>query len=352
MVAVALATAAALAVIAAWGLGLVPGSGEEPDAASSDSLGVSDPLSDDSNAPASAAGDWRLLAGGDVLMDLSERSGFDPFASISPALGGAELALVNVEMAIATGGEPASKQFVFRAAPSAATTMARAGIDAGSLGNNHALDYGLAAGAETVQHLRSAGVAPVGAGANAAEAYAPATFEIAGTRVAVLGASRVFPTPTWAAGEGPGLASAYDEPRLLAAVRAAKASHDVVIVMVHWGVEGASCPNDDQQRLGAALVRAGASAVLGSHPHVLQPIASFAGGRVIAYSLGNFVWHPRSGRSGETGVLELRFRGDRVLGYTFHPHVLDGRGAPAPASPSDASRIRAQVSASCAAGGR
>ena len=290
---------------------------------------------------------WRLLAGGDVLMDLTEADGVDPFAGIVPPLASADLAAVNVEMAIATGGTPWPKSFVFRAPPSAAQTMAAAGIDVGNLGNNHSLDYGLDALFETMASLRAAGVASVGAGANEAEAYAPATFDVASARVAVIGASRVFPHPSWAAAEHPGLASAYAESRLVEAVRSAKTTHDVVIVMVHWGEESVPCPNDDQQRLGAALIDAGAAVVLGSHPHVLQPVVQRSGG-IIAYSLGNFVWRPRSGPTGETGVLEVSFEGARVIDYRFYPHVLDQRGAPVPAAPAAAARIQAAVGSPCA----
>ncbi|HET9442508.1 MAG TPA: CapA family protein, partial [Acidimicrobiales bacterium] len=63
---------------------------------------------------------WSLLAVGDVLMDDTEASGRDPFAAVHPPLHGADLAVVNVEMAITDRGVPAAKSFVFRAPPSAA----------------------------------------------------------------------------------------------------------------------------------------------------------------------------------------------------------------------------------------
>ena len=300
-----------------------------------------------SPTPTPAPPEWRLLAGGDVMMELTEAAGIDPFAGIVPPLASAELALVNVEMTIASGGTAEPKSFVFRAPPSAAGTMGAAGIDIGSLANNHALDYGPAALYETIGNLQAAGVSPVGARADEGGAYAPATVDIQGVRVAVIGATRVVPWASWTADDGPGLASAYAEARLVEAVRSAKREHDVVIVMVHWGVELAPCPDDNQQRLGAALIDAGASVVLGAHPHVLQPIVQRGDG-VIAYSLGNFVWVPRSGRTGETGVLEVRFRGAEVVGQQLYPHVLDPWGAPVPAGPEEASRIQGAVTNACA----
>ena len=280
------------------------------------------------------------------MMELTEAAGIDPFAGIVPPLASAELAMVNVEMAIANGGVPEPKSFVFRAPPSAASTMAAAGIDVGNLANNHALDFGPTALYETIGNLQAAGVSPIGAGANEGDAYTPATVDIQGVRVAVIGATRVVPWASWTADDGPGLASAYAEARLAEAVRSAKREHDVVIVMVHWGIELAACPDDDQQRLGAALIDAGASVVLGSHPHVLQPIVQRGGG-LIAYSLGNFVWEPRSGPAGRTGVLEVRFRGSEVVGHQLYPHVLDPLGAPVPAGREDTARIQSAVTNAC-----
>lgn len=296
--------------------------------------------------------EWTLLAGGDVLMDRSEPAGRDPFATLVPALADADIAVVNVEMAVAAGGEPEPrKEFTFRAPPSAAATMATAGVDVGNLGNNHALDFGRDALLETIANLRNAGVTPVGAGADAGEAYAPAVFEIgdAGDErvsVAVLGASRVLPAG-WPVGSSPGVATARGE-ALVEAVRAAALAHDVVVVTVHWGVELDPCPNETEVALADELVGAGATVVLGHHPHVLQPVVERGGG-LVAYSLGNLVWHPRSGAAGETGLLEVRFVGSRLAGFTFHPHQLDADGDPAPADAETSVRIEQAVQEPCEA---
>lgn len=291
--------------------------------------------------------EWVLLAGGDVLMDRTEAARIDPFAGLVPPLAEGDLSVVNVEMVVAEGGraEPA-KEFTFRAPPSAAQTMAGAGIDAASLANNHARDFGAEALLETGVHLRAAGVAPVGAGTAAAEAFSPASFDVGDSpnavRVAVLAATDVVPAGWAAGGEEPGVASARDAERLLGAVAEAKRGHDVVVVLVHWGVESAVCPNERQTWLGDALVSEGASVVLGAHPHVIQPVVRRGGG-VVAYSLGNFVWHPRGAPQGDTGVLEVRFSGAQVEGFTFHAHVLDDRGAPEPAGRDALARIESAV---------
>lgn len=289
---------------------------------------------------------WRLFAVGDVKLDRTEERGVDPFAHVHPPLSAAHVAIVNAEMTIATGGQPAEKEFVFRAPPAAASRMAAAGIDVASLANNHALDYGVDALLESVVHLRAAGVGAVGAGEDADSAYAPWSAEpVPGVRLAVIGASYVLGSPREAAGLGPGLASAYDRRRLLAAVRSAAADHDVVVVTVHWGVEREACPEARQRDLGAALVAAGATVVLGHHPHVLQPIEA-GDGTLVAYSLGNFVFDYRTGPAGNTVVLDLEFDGTVLKGHTAHPHTL-ATGIPRPATTAERNGILASLAGEC-----
>ena len=104
----------------------------------------------------------------------------------------------------------------------------------------------------------------------------------------------------------------------------------MVIAVVHWGIEVATCPSADQRAFAQILLDTGADAVIGHHPHVLQAI-EFVDGKLVAYSLGNFVWHPRWSITGETGVLQIDFVGDRIADWKFHPHLLDENGAPRPA---------------------
>ena len=279
---------------------------------------------------------WTLLAGGDVLLDLTEPEGIDPFANIQPDLASADIAIVNLEMAITERGEPYNKEFVFRAPGSAALTLAGAGIDVVSLANNHVLDFGPVGLADTIAVLDEVDILRPGAGSNNAEAYAPRVLTLNnGIRGAFVSATAVVPGGFAASADRPGVADAkWAIPRVLAAVRAAAASNDVVVVSVHWGIERETCPSDDQRALATDLIEAGANLILGHHPHVLQPIETFDR-TVIAYSLGNFVWHPRYGITGDSGVLEISFDGSYVEGYRFHPHILDYRGGPTPVSSGD-----------------
>lgn len=293
--------------------------------------------------------EWTLLAGGDVLMDRSEAAGIDPFEFIEPSLASADIAVVNAEMAISDRGSPVDKAYVFRAPPAAAERMAAAGVDAASLANNHARDYGADALLDTVALLEAAGVVALGAGADDTAAYDHRVLHVANdVRVALVGASMVVPWNFAAGPDHPGIASGRPATRLLEAVRDAARAADVVIVFIHWGIERQTCPTAEQLTLARQLLTVGADAVIGHHPHVLQPV-EFADGKLVAYSLGNFVWHPRSGITGETGVLRIEFDADRIVDWSFHPHLLDENGAPRPAeSGRRVDRIRDIIGGNCA----
>ena len=302
---------------------------------------------------------WTVLFGGDALLTRHIAATTDPFARIRPRLADADLAIVNVETAIATSGRAETKTYTFRSDLSFSARLADAGVDIGSLANNHALDFGQQALLDTIDNLRAAGVEPVGAGADLAAALQPAEFVVDGVRVAVLAGSQIIPSGTWpATSNRAGIVSAgkhvidVHSDNLLNAVRAARATHDVVLVVMHWGIEGDPCPSTVQRRLGALLRAAGATAVLGAHPHVLQPIVTDStpnGEGLVAYSLGNFIWDPRAGAAADTGVLQLQFDGARLVGHRLYPHRLDGNGWAAAVDPGSPAgkRIAGRVGHAC-----
>ncbi len=264
-------------------------------------------------------------------MNRTEPAGIDPFEGIEPPLASGDVAVVNVEMAISDRGTPVGKLFTFRAPSSAAQRIADAGIDIANLANNHAKDYGAEALKDTIASLEAAGVVALGAGVNDVEAFRHRVLEIdEAVKVAFVGVSRIVPWSFPAGPDSPGIASDEELERVLESVRIASVEADVVIAVVHWGIEVATCPSDDQRAFAQILFDAGADAVIGHHPHVLQAI-EFVDGKLVAYSLGNFVWHPRWSITGETGVLQIDFVGDRIADWKFHPHLLDENGAPRPA---------------------
>jgi poly-gamma-glutamate capsule biosynthesis protein CapA/YwtB (metallophosphatase superfamily) len=97
----------------------------------------------------------------------------------------------------------------------------------------------------------------------------------------------------------------------------------VVVAAFHWGDELATRPSARQVALAKVALDAGATAVIGAHPHVLQPVVR-SGRRVVAYSLGNFVFPAGSPGTTRTGILELRLGAGRVLSHRFRPASIRG----------------------------
>ncbi|OPZ83146.1 MAG: Capsule biosynthesis protein CapA [bacterium ADurb.Bin429] len=228
-------------------------------------------------------------------------------AGVKDILTNDDLTIGNLECAIATVGTPAEKQYTFRADPAVLPGLRAGGVEAVSLANNHTLDYGRDALLQTLEHLTKSGIAAAGAGRSLTEASRPVLFDIKGRRVAFLAASRVLPSTSWYARTNtPGLAAAYDPARLLREVKGARATADVVIVYLHWGIEQALTPEAYQRKLARQCIDAGADLVVGSHPHVLQGF-EYHKGKLIAYSLGNFVF---SNHDRHTAILQVTFGED------------------------------------------
>jgi poly-gamma-glutamate synthesis protein (capsule biosynthesis protein) len=163
---------------------------------------------------------------------------------------------------------------------------------------------------------------------NADAAWAPYVTTISGTSIAVVGVSQVAElAPSWVATDTrPGEANAIDLSRTLAAVRAAKRLAKIVIVFMHWGTEGESCPDANQLALAPQLAAAGADIIVGSHAHELQG-SGWLGHTFVAYGMGNFVWWENS-YSTATGVLELTLHPNAPLTEQFIPAVVSSTGQP------------------------
>ncbi|MGQ0843904.1 MAG: CapA family protein [Sporichthyaceae bacterium] len=286
--------------------------------------------------PAAAAA-VTLAFAGDVHFEDSLRPRLrDPetaLAPIAPTLREADLTMVNLETAITSRGRAEPKKFTFRTSPKALDALAAAGVDAVSLANNHAVDYGAQGLADTLAAKAASPIPVVGIGRDAREAFAPARFDVRGTEVAVLAATQV-PDRTaavWAAGKNrAGVASARNPKRLLDAVRAAGKRSEIVVVYLHYGTERVGCPTREQKTIVEQLAKAGADVVVGSHAHVLLG-AGTTGGTYVSYGLGNFVWYsPNSTPEATGGVLKLTWAKGAVTKERFVPTFTRQDGLPRP----------------------
>jgi poly-gamma-glutamate synthesis protein (capsule biosynthesis protein) len=253
------------------------------------------------------------------------------FAGVKSSLDTADILVGNLECALTDRSQPVQKSFDLKAPPQAAQALSLAGFAVLSQANNHAMDFGAAGLADTQKYLSQYGIATVGAGLNATAAHAPVIIQRNGLRMAFLGYVDVAPEKsgfdarTWTAtATSPGVAWA-DPDQIKADVQAARLQADVVIVLLHGGIEITDVINNisaNQRQEAQTAIDAGAALVIGAHPHVLQQIERYHGG-LIAYSLGNFVFDQYAGIANATIILRVVLGRNGVQSYDYVPVLID-----------------------------
>ncbi|MDP2308483.1 MAG: CapA family protein [Pseudomonadota bacterium] len=260
-----------------------------------------------------------------------------PLSAVAPLLANADLTFANLECALTNRlirrEEGTGKAFYFRAEPGHVEVLRRAGVDAVSIANNHAGDFGNVGLLDTVSTLEAAGIAHAGAGADLAAAKAPARLTRRGWRVSLL-AFADHPA-AWAAGPStPGIRYlSIDDAglaRARAAISAERASADLLVVSMHWGPNLRARPEPQVRAFARGLVLAGADVVWGHSAHVMQGI-EWVQGRPILYDTGDlvddyvvdpqlrndlggvFLVRARQGAIDAVEVLPTRTRGMRAL---------------------------------------
>ena len=192
-----------------------------------------------------------------------------------------------------------------------------------NLANNHLADFCSEGVVSTVNTLKKAGLNYVGAGKNITEASKYDVQEINGVKIATVSVSDIVPKNFSATDTKAGILSTKNM-RYYQAVRDAKANADIVIVNIHWGVEYALNQTEQQQQLARNLINFGADIVIGSHPHVLQPVEKYKDG-IIFYSMGNFVFDQGWSRTKDSMVLNYFVDKDGNLSFEMIPvRIKDG----------------------------
>ena len=275
-----------------------------------------------------------LIFAGDIMLDDGPgrliAAGGDPLAPFAAPLAAADYRIGNLECSVASGGAAqASKVWSFRARPETLKTL-KGRFDAVSLANNHSGDYGQTAFIETMQHLDAAGIARFGGGSNLAEAHLPLWIDKKGLKIAILGYNEYKPRRFEAGPQTPGIAWSEDD-QVIADIRAAKAAGaDHVIPFMHWGWENTAQPDERQRNFARRMIDEGASAVVGSHPHVTQG-AEIYRGKPIVYSLGNFVFDGFNYADARHGwLLRLHIDREGVQHWETLAADIDSDGTPHP----------------------
>lgn len=249
-----------------------------------------------SSAESVAAQKVTLVAVGDVCLArgverrMVERGRGYPFAAMKTTLRAADIAFCNLECCLATTGKPVPKKYNFRGHPRGALALREAGFDVVSLANNHSLDYGKPALAETLRHLSAQNIVVSGAGATLAEAHRLRILSVKGLRIGFLSYIGLFPAAVPLTKNEPAVAMA-DLRLIRRDVCAARPKVDFLVVSLHAGEEYKFKHAARQAAMAHSAVDSGADLVIGHHPHVVQDSEVYRG-KPIYYSLGNFVFDP------------------------------------------------------------
>jgi poly-gamma-glutamate synthesis protein (capsule biosynthesis protein) len=208
------------------------------------------------------------------------------FAELAPRLKAADIAIGNLECALTPLGAGASRwaRDQMRGDEAYARVLRDAGFTAIAVANNHAMQHGDAAFERTLRSLRAEGLLVLGVRGKAPWHGEPVTYAHNGASVAML----AYSSRPRQYGRGVPPYADVLEPAVLADVARARASHDSVIVSLHWGVEFVRQPSIAEVAFAHALVERGADLVIGHHPHVVRPL-EVCGTSAIAYSLGNCI---------------------------------------------------------------
>jgi poly-gamma-glutamate capsule biosynthesis protein CapA/YwtB (metallophosphatase superfamily) len=245
-----------------------------------------------------------------------------PLRDLAPLLCSADIAFVNLESPFSDRGRPIEKGMVFKAEAAMVEALRIAGIDIVSTANNHARDCGRYGVGFTLDWLAKNGIAAAGTGHTVEEAHQGAVIQRNGHRYGFLAY-----TYDQSNGNHPDqddriammYAKGADSARLAADIASMRTRCDAVLVSMHAGGEYQKQPNPEQRRFAHAAIDAGASVVIGAHPHITQPIEGYRDG-VIFYSLGNLVFDQIQRRETQHGLIaDLHFTGAKLTSYSTIP---------------------------------
>ncbi len=225
-----------------------------------------------------------------------ERYGNDWFfKNVKDIFEADDLTIVNFEGTLSDRGERQIKQFAFRGDPEYANILRDSSVEAANLANNHSMDYGEVSLTDTKEHLANVGVAYCRGKEDVS------VIEVNGIKVGLVGINYLNDV----------MRTELDE----SINKAKNMGAELIILSIHWGVEKATAPNQEQIDVAHHAIDSGVDLVIGTHPHVLQGIEKYKG-RYILYSLGNFSFGGNNSPSDmDTAIFtqEFTFMGDELL---------------------------------------
>ncbi|MDD4803202.1 MAG: CapA family protein [Syntrophomonas sp.] len=288
-----------------------------------------------------------LTATGDILMHNtvidSGRQGssynYDHlYAPIIHLLEEGDYASVNLESAIAGPAKGYTGYPLFNSPDSIATALKNSGFDLVVTASNHTLDRGYKGALRTLDILREAGLDTAGTYKTPEEKNTHLIKDIRGVKVGYLTYSydtNGIPLPA----DKPYFYNLLERERIISEISALRPQVDVLILILHWGVEYSPYPTQQQRKLAREFFTKGADVILGSHPHVIQPMETMqinGKDKFVIYSMGNSMGNQNGVERNSGVIVKLEFTKDFNLNETslngitctpifMHPYHENGR---------------------------
>jgi len=287
-----------------------------------------------------------LVATGDILMHMPVVNGgklgdvynFDQlYASIKHLIESGDYASANLECALAGPATGYTGYPQFNCHDNIATSLKNAGFDLVVTANNHILDRGFQGALRTMDVLRQAGLDTTGTFKTPAEKQNFLIKDIRGVKVGYLAYSydtNGIPVPQ----DKPYFYNFLDRDKIIADITNLRPNVDVLVLILHWGVEYSPYPTEQQRKLATEFFQNGADVILGSHPHVIQPMEIMrinGKDKFVIYSMGNSMGSQNGVERNSGVILNLRFTKLLPLGETsltgvsytptfIHPYDANG----------------------------
>lgn len=250
-----------------------------------------------------------------------EKKGVDYlFEGVASVFRSSDAVIVNLECPVTDTVSPVNKQYVFRAEPTWVSDLYTNGITHAALANNHTMDQGRRGLESTACHVRRAGIIPIGYGVDQEMACQPVFVSARGIEAAIFN-SVLIPIENWMyLTDKPGVCQATVE-ELIPQIESLKKKKPncYIFVNLHWGIEYQETPTIKQRKEAYRLINAGADAIIGHHPHVIQK-EEYYKGKPVYYSLGNFVFDQTKPGTTEGLLLQITCSND---GISYRPYTVD-----------------------------
>jgi poly-gamma-glutamate capsule biosynthesis protein CapA/YwtB (metallophosphatase superfamily) len=264
---------------------------------------------------------WKMIVTGDVIPARSvnynmvtKSNPLWPYEKVAPTILSkhADVTLINLEAPLIKDSIATTEGMIFSGSPKNVKGLKYIDVSIASLANNHSGNYGIEGVTETVNLLNAENIDVIGIGKQLIR-------NIKGVRVAFLSYNDI--------GVQPGISN-VNENLIVKDIAQVKQKADIIIVMMHWGTEYQSQPDQRQIYLAHFLIDNGTDLVVGNHPHWIQTVESYKG-KVIMYAHGNFIFDQMWSMETRTGVIGLyTFYGKELVDIEFLPLQINDYGQP------------------------